>query len=112
MKRSFSLVELVIAMAVMAVAVICSLAFYKFCDKCFIVDTTVRLQAVNFARETMEGLYYLDYNDSNLSAGANDDLPSTGDFSGLKTIYGGARSYAVTDKADYKVVQVTVSWNQ
>ena len=114
LKRSFSLVELVIAMAVMAVAVICSLAFYKFCDKCFIVNPTVRLQAINFARETMERLYFLNYDDPLLNACANDALPSPpDDFSELKTIYGGTRAYTITQQTnpDYKVVNVTVTWN-
>ena len=111
-KRAFTLIELITAVVIMAIAVVCSLEFYRYCHKNFLINSMLKLEAANFARETMEGIYFLDPTDSQLSAGNyTQALPSTGDCSQLKTQYGGTRTYRVAQQTDYKVIQVTVNWN-
>jgi len=104
----FTLIELILGIVIIAIAAVSSLEFYSYCHKFFIMRSSLTSQALGFAKESMEGLYWLDPYD----AAMNTPLPSlpaipvTGDFA----FKGGSRSYSVTDKGSYKVLEVTVIW--
>jgi len=107
--------EVLVAMVLITIIVIGTLEFCIFCQKNFLINSTLRLMAVNFAREQMEELYFLGPNDPALDSGAgtNNTLPEAGEFADtLRTKYSGQRSYTVTQPdSNYKVIQVTVTWN-
>lgn len=109
-RRGTTLVEIMLAMAIIAIAAVSSLEFYHYCQKSFIVSSKLKLAAADFARETAEEIYMLDHGNSILGDGAaiQKDLPSTGDF-----CFPGTRTYTVTQvpDTDYKVVEVKVLWN-
>jgi len=114
-RKGVTLVELMITIVVIAIAVVGSLEFFKFCQKNFIINSTLKLMASDFARETMEDLYYRDPDDLDLITPKDVSLPSTGDFATLAD-KGGSRSYTVTQGTDaihgtkYKVITITVDW--
>ena len=102
----FSLLEIMITVILIAIVAVSAFAFLVYCGH-FTAQTDAKMTAANFARETMEDLYMINYN--SLPSNGSPALP-TG--SRLHDSYNGTRIYAVTDKADYKMIAVTVSWSQ
>jgi len=104
----FTLIELILGVIIIAIAAVSSLEFYTYCHKFFILRSSLTSQALGFAKESMEGLYWSDPYDAALNTTPAPPLPAipaTGDFA-----FKGSRSYSVTDKGSYKVLEVTVSW--
>lgn len=115
-KIGSSLIEVILAMVIIAVAVVVTLDFYKHCQKNFILSSKLRMAAADFARETVEEMYWLDPSNPNLNTtteAVSKALPSTGDFAELYDRYAGARTYTIAQETDanYKVVEVKVSWS-
>ena len=111
--KGVTLVELIVGIVIIAVISVASLEFFQHCRR-FIVDSEIRLGAVNFARETME-LRAWDTEITDTTGWQNDrDLPAGAEFaSGIRDNYGGSRLYRVEDGAtgDYKVIKVKVGWD-
>jgi len=108
--KGVTLVELIIVTVLIAIMVVTGLQFVVYC-KTLAVKSKLKLAAANYARETAEGLYWLDCYDNALNITASPvsvPLPS----GELGDQYGGTRTYNVTGGADYKVVTVTVHWDQ
>lgn len=111
-RRGTTLIEIALAMTIIAIAAVSSLEFYKYCQKNFIVSSKLKLAAADFAKETAEEIYMLDPDNSTLGNGVTiqKDLPATGDFSYLKNQHQGNRFCTVTQGDSYKVVEVRVTW--
>ena len=111
--RGFTLVEIVVAMMIVAISIVATLEFYRFCLKRFIGDSRLNLEATDFGRDKMEELYFV--NSANLSDGTvTESLPDSipGVFPNeLKDDYGGAGQYTVTSKTGYKVIETKVDWD-
>ncbi len=111
--EGFTLIDMIIGVVLIAIAVIGSLEFYRYCYKSFIVGPKPAIEALNFAKESMEELCWLDSSDSAFTlplAAPNRPLPTTGNFKELGSRFSGSRSYSVTDKGSYKVLEITVTW--
>ena len=104
----FTLIDLILGIVIIAIAAVSSLEFYSYCHKFFILRSSITVRALGFAKESMEGLYWLDSSDAALNICNETPLamPATGDFA----FKGGSRSYSVIDKGSYKVLEVTVRW--
>lgn len=112
-RRGFTLVELIVAMMLISIIIVVGLQFLVYCQR-FIIKSGTKLVAANFARETMEELYQDDYYSASLDVGAESKpLPTGVEFaSNLADQYGGSRECTVTEDADYKVITVTVEWDE
>ena len=113
--KSFALVESIIAMLLIAITAVMALEFYSFCVKRFIGNSRLSLEAVDFGREEMEGLYFLNSAsfpiDSTTTVALPDSIP--GVFPNeLKDKYAGTRNYTITSKpaSGYKVIETKVEW--
>ena len=120
-RTGFTLVEIIVSLALIAVVVITSLQFLIYCDS-FAMKANEKIAAENFAREAMEGLYQKQYSDNTITANTNygtNTLPTGAAFgSSLRDKHSGTRTYSVgpeqTDtltNTQYKVITVTVTWN-
>jgi len=108
--KGFTLIEILIAMVIIAITSIVTLEFYVFCQKNFIVKPQLRLMAVNFSRDSMEDYYF----NSSLTAGASTPaLPSTNTNIGdpLLDNYGGTETITITNKTNYKIIETLITWN-
>lgn len=119
-KKGTTFIELVLAMVMIAIAVVTTLDFYKYCQKSFITNSKLKMAAADFASETTEEVYMLDFVDPKLNTtdenGVVKSLPSQGDFADLATQHEGTRAYFVsqtdvTSSDSYKVVEIKVCWN-
>jgi len=110
--RGFTLVEIIVAMMIIAISAIATLEFYRFCLKRFVGVSRLSLEATDFGRDNMEGLYFI--NSANLNDGTvAEPLPNSipGVFPNeLKDNYGGVRQYTITSKTAYKVIETKVDW--
>ena len=88
-RKGSTLVELVIAMVIIAIAVVVSLEFFVFCQKNFIINSTLKLRTSSLARETMEGL---NCGDPQVTTAPVEPALPAEEF----RISGGGRSYTVT----------------
>jgi len=52
-----SLLEMIVAIVIMAILAIAAFSYFHYCHR-FIVDSQLRLKAVNLASETMELVYW------------------------------------------------------
>ncbi len=113
--KGFTLIDIIVGMAVIAIAVVVTLEFYRFCMKQFIINARLSLEATDFARETMEGLYFSSAATSfDGIVTATDVLPSSiGGFPAeLTESYYGTRNYTITPKTDYKIIETKVEWTR
>ena len=105
MKRNFltgfTLVELIIAMVIIAIVSVCSLEFLRFCQKNFISNAESRFMAANYARETMEGLYWLPSSELVDVTASPVPLPVGSNLSATRT-------YTVSPRNGYKVITVLI----
>ncbi|MCX5666865.1 MAG: type II secretion system protein [Candidatus Omnitrophica bacterium] len=103
----FTLIDLILGIVIIAIAAVSSLEFYRYCHKFFILRSSITVRALGFAKESIEGLCWLDSSDAslNIPLPSLPALPATGDFA-----FTGSRSYSVIDKGSYKVLEVKVSW--
>jgi prepilin-type N-terminal cleavage/methylation domain-containing protein len=114
-KAGFSLVEAVITVAIIAMAAVTALSYMAYCGR-IAMQADTRLVAVNFARETAEGLYKRSSSDPALSVTSADgvsDLITTTSTAGSKFLSRYplvTRKYTVVDKGGYKLVTVKVKW--
>lgn len=107
-KSGMSLIEIMVGMILIAIIAITALGFSVYCNK-FAMQTDLRLDATNFARETMESKYWL----TGLALTPLVADNTTGSFAGsrLRTNYNGQRQYAVTNTdPNYNVLSVIVTW--
>ena len=107
----FSFVELMVGIIVVAAVSVTALEFLVHCQRLVLVPR-LRLMAVNFARETMEGLYQQPYIELTTPSAAELELPTGGEIGVLRDRYGGTRNCTITDVDNYKVITVTVSWQR
>ncbi|MDP3791712.1 MAG: prepilin-type N-terminal cleavage/methylation domain-containing protein [Candidatus Omnitrophota bacterium] len=109
--RGFTLVELIVAMVIIAITAVGAFEFYVFSMKNFIMKARLTLMATDFATDKMEKLYYL----------ALGDLPPEGDTTNdqfrndtylteLKN-RGGNCLINVTSTTNYKIVTTKITWN-
>ena len=130
-RTGVSLIELMISVVLIAIVAVMALKFLIYCDA-FAMKADAKIAAENFARETMEGLYQKQYADAALTTGSYDAgttsslaLPAGTNFgSRLRNRYPTSntntmRIYTVgseqTDtltNTQYKVITVTVTWQQ
>ena len=111
--KGFTLIDMIVGVVLIAIAAIGSLEFYYYCYKFFIARPKPTIEALNFAKESMEELYWIDSSSAALTLplqAPNLPLPTTGNFKELGSRFNGSRSYSVVDKGSYKVLEVTVSW--
>lgn len=113
-KSGVTLIEVIIAMVVIAIIAVGAFSFFEHCQR-FIVDSQLRLIAVNFVRETMEERYW-ELNPAETPDWAADTpLPTgTGFGSLLRDNYGGTRHYRVSADTgtgtSYRVIETRVTW--
>ncbi|MFA5142822.1 MAG: type II secretion system protein [Candidatus Omnitrophota bacterium] len=113
-RAGVTLIELVIAVMIIAVAAIASFQFLVYCDK-FVSRATDRIVAANLARETMEMFYGRDYDSLGTGSGSV-SLPAGNILSSRHTNV--KREYRINEHTDsgtgnvYKVILVTVSWDK
>ena len=113
--KGVTLIELISGIVIVAIISVASFEFFRHCQR-FIVDSEIRLGAVNFARETME------FHSWDVEIGYTTDedwendtlLPTSGTFGRIRDVYGGTRQYRVKqdteETGDYKVIDVKVNW--
>jgi len=114
-RKAFTLVELAASIIIIAVISLVALEYAIHCER-LIIKPKLRLIAVNFARETMEELYGLDYDSlAATTAPVSRDLPDSGELGLLRNRYGGTRTYEIAEFTSgtnsYKVITVKVEWN-
>ena len=113
--KGVTLVELVIGIVIIAIISVASLEFFRHCQR-FIVDSEIRLGAVNFARETMD-LRSWNTNVGDPTGWLDEPLPlpTGGTFGRIRDDYSGTRQYRIQSDTggtgDYKVIKVRVSWD-
>ena len=108
--KGFTMLDMMIGVILIAIVAVGSLEFYRYCHKCFIANSKFTIEALGFAKESMERLCWLDSSDPAFSTPLP-TLPSTGAFGELGSRSGSSRTYAVSaDKGGYKVLEVTVNW--
>lgn len=122
----FSLVEVIISIMLIAVIIITSFQFLIHCES-FAMKADAKIAATYFARETLEDLCQKPYTDESLAQGDHDAtntpslaLPTGAAFgSRLCDRYGGTRTYTVGEEktddltgTNYRVIEVTVAWNE
>ncbi|MDO8536036.1 MAG: type II secretion system protein [Candidatus Omnitrophota bacterium] len=120
-RKGFTLLELIVAMVIIAIMAVGALEFYVYSLNRFIMKARLDLQATDFARETMEKMYCLTP-EQLVSYSDTPDLP---DFSAssdptwknafsdeFKDRYGASRAYTVTSKPNYKIITTTVTWTR
>ena len=122
-KHGFTLVEVIISALILALSV-GGVLFIFSTEKGVVARTGRRIQAMDFARQTLEELKDEVGADTWPTGGrlgivgvATPDLLPAGDF---KDVFNGSRSYTVTDMdpnlsggdPDYKSATVTVSWTE
>ena len=113
--KGFTLIEMLVGIIVISIISVGAFEFFRHCRR-FIVDAELRLSAVNFSRETMEGHSWNTEIAETEDWQDDRDLPAGGEFgSRLYDEYDGARQYKVETKTgttgDYKIIEVKVSWN-
>lgn len=57
--RGTTIIELLVAMVIIAITTVASLEFFNFCQRNFVVSSRLKFVAANIARETMEETYWL-----------------------------------------------------
>lgn len=114
-RAGFSIIEATVAAIIIAIIAVVALLSMMYCNR-IALQADERLTAANFARETIEKLYKKDYSSSELNAvvDAPDALPTGTEFGSefLKKYPTATRTYTVTDKPDYKLITVKVSWTR
>lgn len=107
-KKGLSLVEIIIAMVVIATISVATFEYFWHCRR-FILNTDLRLMAVGFARETIEELYWDD--DLTETPGPVDDPLPAGVLGNPP--HNGYRNYTVDNNStnDYQIITITVGWN-
>ena len=117
MKRSggFTLVEVIVGMAVIAISAVASLEFFKYCYGSFIVPDKLRLEAVNYARSSLEARYMEEYDSPALNNTTGFVVDSTPDWK--LDGHSAQKSHSVTTKnpgtgQEYKVVSTKVEWTR
>ncbi|MFA5142818.1 MAG: prepilin-type N-terminal cleavage/methylation domain-containing protein [Candidatus Omnitrophota bacterium] len=110
-RAGMSLVEIIVAMVIIAIATIASFQFLVHCDK-FVIMADNKVAAANFAREIMEDYYQEDYDD--LAVGSH----SVSIAALASRLHNGTGSYEIgsekTESATstkYKVITVKVGWD-
>jgi prepilin-type N-terminal cleavage/methylation domain-containing protein len=115
--RGFTFIELIAGILIIAITSIASLEFFKYCYKNFILLDKLSLEAVNYARSSMETIYMKAYTSSELADTSGlwvEETPAPG--GGLAKA--GARKYhSVSVKttpagAEYKVISTKVTWTR
>lgn len=120
-QKGVTFVELIMVIVMIGAMSIATLSFITYCQG-YVSKAKQRFIAVNFAQETMEGLYWqsCDYANNNAlpAVGPIDaPLPDDVNFGQLRNQYGGTRNYAIADSVDangnllYKLITVNVNWN-
>jgi len=117
-----SLVEMIVAIVIMAILAIAAFSYFHYCHR-FIVDSQLRLIAVNFASETQEREYWAPTfwetpdidgdTHPDWRAEAADALPTGAEpGSRLRDNYIGFREYRITATAgdQYRVIETRVGW--
>ncbi|MDD5135857.1 MAG: hypothetical protein PHN63_00755 [Candidatus Omnitrophica bacterium] len=99
-----TLVELMVAVLLVAIAVLVSFQFLFYCDK-LAMKATARVVAANYDRETIEKLYMLDYYNPALDPTPDDGF--TDPLLGIENAP--ARTYKVTEQTDYKIIEVWIN---
>lgn len=110
----FALVEVIVAMIIIAIIAVVTLEFYRVCIGRFVGNSRLSIEAVDFGREKMEELYFLSPSDlidcTDIGAPLPDSIP--GVFPNeLKDKHAGTRKYTITTKPEgYKVIETRVEW--
>jgi len=104
-KKGVTLAELMVAMVMIAITVVASMEFFRFCHKSFIVNSTLKLRAADLGRETMEGLY----NDPGGTMGNHTVSmpPGVYGIDGWNSSYNISQGTEPTQGSDYRVITVT-----
>jgi type II secretory pathway pseudopilin PulG len=114
-KAGFYLVEAMLTITLIAIAAVTALSFAVYCEH-LAIQTDERMVAANFVRETVEDLYKRAYNAAGLSvtAGIYDPILGTSAVgcAFLSRYPTAKRNYAITDMGAYKLITVTVTWDQ
>ena len=103
--KGFTIIETIIALIIIVIIAVGAFEFLQYCQR-FLIDSDLRLMAVNLARETMEEQYWnLDLADITDS----DPLPD----GVLKDKHGGERNYSIADDptGTYKTIKITIDWD-
>lgn len=111
-KTGLTLIEVIVAIVIIAIGAVAALQFYVFCQKSFLTSAITRPMAANFGRETMEDLYLRDYSDTNLAPNNYSvTMPVTPTYGRNWT-----QTYTVTNSTspepDYKIITVPTDWTQ
>lgn len=118
--KGVTIVELIFGIIIIAIISVAAFEFFRYCRR-FIVESEIRLGAVNFARETMERHSWNiqhSWNDGKTIAEnwQPDSLPTGVAFaSGIRDDYAGGREYSVQLNASgsantYNIIKVRVNW--
>lgn len=110
-RNGFTIIEAILAMLVVGVVSIISLQYLSVYQKNCIVKSNTSLIATALGRDTMERFYWEPYCSFGVDDTYNDPLPSSGPYNELANNYNGRRSYAITHRNDYVVLETTVGWN-
>ena len=98
-RKGFTLVEIMVAMAVIIILAIVGLEFFRFCQSS-VTDVKFTTVALNRARQIMEYNYW-DSNPISRVYGGIDGLPDTDQG-----------AVGVVDNGDYKTITVLVTWDE
>ena len=115
--NGMTLVEVLVTIVIVAILALGAGGFFSFCER-FIVDSELRLMAVNFAAEVMEERYWNSLIDETPDTSPVDGIPdwvtAPPPLSGsrIDDYYSGARHYKVATSTDgsYRIIETKVTW--
>ncbi len=111
--HGFTLVELIISLSILSVIILGANSFLFYYQR-VIKNSELRLMAINFTRETMEGRYW-DYDLDDTASWESDTPLPTGNELGaaLRDNYGAERKYEITTDGTgrYAIIKTKVKWN-
>ena len=100
--RGFSLIEVIVAMMIIAIMALSAFQFYVFCMNRLIMNARLNLIATDFGRVPMEERYFL-------SPGSLTNSFNTFDLEAGQSCN---RSCNITSNTNYLIVETAVTWTR